>query len=335
MSKSDPLIVGAVNELRDTRYGYMVLNPRDMYVGRCLQEYGEYSEDETAILVQAAKPGFLVLDIGANIGSHTLPLARAVGDNGLVIAFEPQRHAFQMLCANVAINSLMNVITMHSAVGGVEGVTRVPVMNFKDRQNFAGLQLGEWPHGEDTEVVTIDSLQLSACHLMKIDVEGWEGAVLVGAKNTLEKFKPPIYIENNQTGRQGSLIRQLEALGYACYWSLPRLFKEGNYYSRTDDVFNGAISQNMFCVHSSASPEMKNFSRAVANQTGEDVYIVDSGGERRFMPPTAGVCRAELPDGKKIELGGPSGKATVVDDKPTVDDIGMFADKIKARREQR
>ncbi|TFG83046.1 MAG: FkbM family methyltransferase, partial [Chromatiales bacterium] len=55
-------------------------------------------------------------DIGANIGTHTLALARLVGQQGLVFAFEPQRIVFQTLCANMALNSLDNVHCINSAV---------------------------------------------------------------------------------------------------------------------------------------------------------------------------------------------------------------------------
>lgn len=312
IEKSQPVITGTVNETRQTRHGYMCFNPRDVYVGRCLATYGEYSESEVSILLQACRPGALVLDIGANIGCHTLPMARAVGENGVVIAFEPQRHAFQALCANAALNSLMNVIARNEAVGAAAGVTTVPIMNFNNEQNFAGLQLGDWPQGDEIRVITIDDMDLVACHLMKIDVEGWESAVLEGATKTLQKFKPPIYIENNQQGLQAKLIRQLEAMGYECWWHNPTLFSAENFYGKKDDIFAGAISQNMFCLHRDVKAEMRGFGKASADPTGDICYVTLEDGRKMIVQASAGKCKVKLPDGNTIELGGPNAKATLL-----------------------
>jgi len=53
---------------------------------------------------QLVQPGWSILDIGANMGAHTIALARLVGPTGKVLSFEPQRIIFQALCANVALN---------------------------------------------------------------------------------------------------------------------------------------------------------------------------------------------------------------------------------------
>src|ERR1043165_865505 len=95
--------------IRRCRYGTMMYLRKDMYVGRSFAEYGEYSEGEVDIFRQVLRPGDLALDIGANLGSHTLPLAQFVGPTGGVYAFEPQRILFQILCGNVALNEIGNV----------------------------------------------------------------------------------------------------------------------------------------------------------------------------------------------------------------------------------
>ena len=83
--------------------GKMLVNDKDKYIGKSFIEYGEFSRKEMNLLKEYTRKDKLFLDIGANIGSHTVALAPFAHS---VIAFEPQRHLFQMLNANIAINSL-------------------------------------------------------------------------------------------------------------------------------------------------------------------------------------------------------------------------------------
>ena len=111
--------------IKHCRYGPMLYLANDLYVGRSLDRYGEWSEAEMELLRQVVRPGNVVLDIGANVGTHTIFLAQTVGPEGAVLAFEPQRMVFQILCANVALNGLPNVYTHHAAVGRRPGNIRV------------------------------------------------------------------------------------------------------------------------------------------------------------------------------------------------------------------
>ena len=80
------------------------------------------------LLQHFIEPGMDVIDVGANIGTHTLFFAAAVGPQGSVVAIEPQRVVDHMLTANVALNSLLNVVTLHTACGAEPGFLRVPAM---------------------------------------------------------------------------------------------------------------------------------------------------------------------------------------------------------------
>jgi hypothetical protein len=89
---ADPML-----PIRRCRHGTMMYLRQDIYVGRSFAEYGEYSEGEVDLFRQCLRPGDVALDIGANFGSHTIPLAQLVGPGGAVYAFEPQRILFQIL----------------------------------------------------------------------------------------------------------------------------------------------------------------------------------------------------------------------------------------------
>ena len=90
-------------ETNNCRYGKMIYNKNDIHIGKSLSIYGEWSEPETFLFSQIVKSGNHVIEVGSNIGSHTIMLSKAVGENGKVYAFEPQRHTFQLLCANLAL----------------------------------------------------------------------------------------------------------------------------------------------------------------------------------------------------------------------------------------
>jgi len=72
----------------------MIYNKNDMYVGKSLELYGEFSEGEVDLFRQLVHQGDTVLEIGANLGAHTLVLAQLAGEGGCVYAFEPQRLVF-------------------------------------------------------------------------------------------------------------------------------------------------------------------------------------------------------------------------------------------------
>ena len=91
------------------KYGYVVFNKNDRFIGQSIEKYGDYCEHEVALFKQICHPGNVVIDVGASIGPHTLALSRLVGNGGRVYAFEPQRIVFQTLCANIALNSITNV----------------------------------------------------------------------------------------------------------------------------------------------------------------------------------------------------------------------------------
>lgn len=245
------------NRHRACRYGEMLYNIHDMYIGRSLDLYGEYSEGEIELFRRIVRPGHLVVEVGANIGAHTLFFARHVGPSGAVLAFEPQRVVFQTLCANMALNSVTNVDCRQQAVGRAAGETVVPEIDYRREWNFGGVAMGQDQPGERVRLVAIDDLDLARCHLLKIDVEGMEQAVLEGAVATLSRLKPVLYVENDRTEKSADLIRFLDAQGYAMYWHTPPLFNPNNFFNNRQNVFPNIVSRNMLCLHKSLPHEFE------------------------------------------------------------------------------
>ena len=242
---------GDMNRLIRGRHGLTLYNKHDKYIGRSLELYGEFSQLEVDLFEQVVLPGWLVVEAGANIGVHTVPLARLVGESGQVHAFEPQRVVFQNLCANVALAGLTNVRCHPAAVGEAAGEIVIPHIDYRQENNFGGLGLGDFKQGEKVSLLTIDSLNLPVCHFLKADVEGMELAALRGARATIEKFRPILYVENDRQDKSAPLVQFIRELGYKLYWHRPPLFNPSNYFENQANVFGTIISMNMLCVHGS------------------------------------------------------------------------------------
>ncbi len=178
------------------------------------------------------EPGMTVLDIGANVGAHTLHLARLVGDRGHVHAFEPTDWAMAKLRANLDLNP--------------ELAARVtPVQAFlvdqPDRTVRESVH-ASWPvDGTDVHAklraralptkkahaVTLDTYLIEAevgrVDVIKLDVDGYESQVLLGAHATLSRLRPALvmelspYIHDEQGGSFEQTLERLLGLGYRLF----------------------------------------------------------------------------------------------------------------------
>jgi len=145
----------------------------------------------------------VLLDIGAHIGSHSIVYSSRVA-NCKVLAFEAQRRIFELLDKNMKENNITNCVVNNNAVGHTVAQTTLSNMLYdgydceieydtEKRLNYGGIGLGK--NGETVDMITVDSLNLDRCDYMKMDVEGAEILVLMGAKQTIEKFMPVIWFE--------------------------------------------------------------------------------------------------------------------------------------------
>ncbi len=250
--------------LKACRHGTFLYNINDSFVGRSLDLYGEWSESELQTLAQLLKPGYVVLDVGANIGTHTVFFAKTVGDQGVVYAFEPQRLAFQNLCANVALNALRRVVTRQVAVGAEASVVHLQVADPRLELNFAALPLNGQTQGERVEVIAIDCLALARCDLIKVDVEGMETQVLQGAQQTIARCHPVLFLENNTVERARQINLAVEALEYDAFWHISAYYAPNNFFKNPENVFARIRPEaNLLCFPKSAQANVVGAERVV------------------------------------------------------------------------
>ena len=253
---------------RDCRYGRMLYPAQDMYVGRSLAQYGEFSEGEAEMFKQLVRPGDMVVEVGATLGAHTVLLARLAGAAGAVLAFEPQPILFQIMCANLALNNITNVVAEQKGLGRRAGFAHIPVLDYGSNTNFGGLSLELVDQGEKVPVQTLDSYHLNQCAFIKIDVEGMEFQVLEGGAQTIDRHRPVMYIENDRQEKSHDLIEMLISMGYRLWWHQPPLFHPDNFAGNPENVFGRIVSQNLLAV-----PRDKAVEIGLREVTGPDDWI--------------------------------------------------------------
>lgn len=247
--------------LADCRFGRFLYDTRDA-LGRELFIYGERAVPEIELLTRLVAPGDTVIDLGANIGTETVPMAKAVGPSGRVLSFEPQRSFFHMLCANLVLNGLDNVLPFNLAVGDESACLDFRQPEYREEGNYSGLSLvrtsrfaGEPVAGFDSRhpdrigMVRLDDfLDLERCALIKMDIEGMEESALRGARDLVTRTRPILYCEMNDPGVGDSLIAAIRNLGYNLYWHAFSALNPHNHHGRPIDPSfkNGDV--NALCV---------------------------------------------------------------------------------------
>jgi FkbM family methyltransferase len=217
-----------------TIYGQMLINRYDINQANALiktcKGHDHHEIEMIARIFDIIAPSCGVfIDVGANIGTHTLGIARHLEGRGRVYSFEPQRLLFQMICGSLALNAVTNVFCMNEALGAAPGKIAVPQFDYFRPMNFGSVEFGaqqretlDQVRGDDptrTEYVsvsTIDCLDLPEVHVIKIDAEGMELEVLAGAQETIARCSPILLVEHLKVDRE-RLLAILKDAGYEVY----------------------------------------------------------------------------------------------------------------------
>lgn len=240
------------------RWGTCTYFLKDEYVGRSVRNYGEYNPDETEKILELARlgePG-VCLDIGANIGCISQAL---VASGETVIAYEPQPEVYKLLVENGTAASQVGAgergkfTAYNCALGSASGETNMPKVHYSEKGNFGGLSCGSKSLlGDYTVPVNVlDSLlDVGRVKLMKIDVEGWEIEVLRGARSTIMRDRPIMYIEDDRVDKSYALRKYItEELKYTIEEHRPPLYREENFFGLKKSIWDkNYVSHNIICM---------------------------------------------------------------------------------------
>lgn len=197
-------IVGLTDDATVSRAG--VVYRLDLSQGIDFALYlGAFERATAAACARLVRPGSTVLDIGANIGAHTLRLAQLVGDGGKVFAFEPTLYAFQKLTRNLALNDSLSarVVALQAFLGprsGGPAPTAIPsAWPLGHEDELHAKHFGKSMSTEGAATTSVDDFveanAIPRIDFVKLDVDGFECDVLEGAQVMLRRDRPTFVME--------------------------------------------------------------------------------------------------------------------------------------------
>jgi FkbM family methyltransferase len=205
----------------------VVPNSLDLITPYVLREQQDFFEDELKFIRKLLRPGQIVIDIGANYGVYTLPMAQKVGSSGHVWAFEPTSSTAQILAEGIKENAFAHVTLVQKAVSSAPGIAQLSLQRHPEANSIV--------HGEagsgDTETVSIvtldecmDRYRWADIELVKIDAEGEENNIVKGGRRFFTDVSPLVQYELRKSADMNfGLIREFAALGYDSYRLVPGL----------------------------------------------------------------------------------------------------------------
>jgi FkbM family methyltransferase len=210
------------------KHGWFNYYTNDICIGRSLEHYGEYCEPEIDLIKQFTNKDSIVLDVGANIGTHAVPLSKHVNT---VHAFEACVENYAMLCKNSP-----GSLNYNCAVTNHDDRVHVKHLNLLQEGNYGKVSTSKYFNG-NTPAITIDSLELPQVDFIKIDVEGGEKGVLQGAYYTLRMHNPHMLIEAQDERNYKIIYRLLKEHDYNIYWFPVATYNSANYRENQINIF--------------------------------------------------------------------------------------------------
>jgi FkbM family methyltransferase len=189
----------------------------------------EYEPEAVVLFKSHIRLGDRVLDVGANIGFHSLLFAQLVGPTGQVVSFEPVKYLYDALNASIAENHFQDRCQpYHCAISDRAG--RALIRHAPGTTNFGGGHLAERKQDDGHAYDEIETQTLShfisndRCSFVKIDAEGAEAKILQGGVDLLQRDRPLVFVElfNAQLQRVSgvdatTVIRSMATHGYRCF----------------------------------------------------------------------------------------------------------------------
>jgi FkbM family methyltransferase len=199
----------------------MALNPEDGGISRDLILDPD-RESHAQALLRGIGPGDTVIDAGANIGYYSIKLSRIIGETGSLYAIEPAESSRRLLIRNLADNRCNNATIHTVAFGDRAGRAKLFLNTKKNLNNMLGPSYGEIIGHQDVEMTTLDEFVAErgiSPNFIRMDTEGYEYNILMGAKKTLKAGKDlalmvEFHADLMGKGKSSRLLRMLKSLGF-------------------------------------------------------------------------------------------------------------------------
>lgn len=197
-------------EIIETQFGNFLVNEFDL-IGNFIKHNKQWEYHLFDFYNQVLNKDSYCIDAGANMGFHTIQFGK---QSKKVLAFEPQPMVFNQLCSNILFNGLDEIITPHRlALGDKSDEKQMWNIEHEDwvgnghhnwggrgiiQENYGGERAinNEYRDYDVVKIITLDSLDIYKCDLIKIDIQGYEYLTFLGAEVLLDNNKPIILLEN-------------------------------------------------------------------------------------------------------------------------------------------
>lgn len=184
--------------------GFFLIDNKDDTIKKTLLKGDPWEPNIAKLIKKFTKPGTTALDIGSHIGTHSLTMSQAVGKNGQVLAFEPNKKIFFELCFNLAINKISNVLPLRLALGkDISVIQTVTPLSYNEGGTFIQQSC---INSSSTAMIRLDDINLENVSFIKIDVENMEADVIDGAEKTIKKNQPVILVEIQGNGERPLIL---------------------------------------------------------------------------------------------------------------------------------
>jgi FkbM family methyltransferase len=227
--------------LKHGRWGEFLLIAGDL-ISDHFNLYGQWAETEIDLCRVLLTPDSVVIEAGANLGTHTVALSKLC-PAGQIIVFEPQSKLFGLLSGNLAINRCDNVRAFNMALADTVTEFEIETGNYDYAFNYGAFSINKgfsterqfpgYVRYEKVRTQTIDAAvaeqQLERVDLLKIDVEGYEQKVLDGAKDTIARFMPDLIVEAVDRDQTKAVHAMMKERGYSAHWIAAPRFVPTNY----------------------------------------------------------------------------------------------------------
>lgn len=241
---TDIIFKNKLSVITQCKYGPMIYFMTDDPIGSCLHFYGEWAEQEFVIFDKLLNENSVCIDLGANIGTHTIWLSKKC-NHGLVYSVEPQFYIFQLLNTNIVLNDATNCVPINAFVMNYNGVARTGSLlaspENKVKVNYGEFNIEKYKHddGVKTNVFRLDDygFHKNKVDFIKIDCEGAESDVLMSGEKIISLNKPHMYLEFNDKQGNDNLLSVLKFLGYKCYWHVYPKFNKHNFRGATRNIW--------------------------------------------------------------------------------------------------
>jgi len=209
--------VRGLSETIQARAGLLQYFPGDDSESRSLEWYGEWVQPLLESILQWIPATEVGIEIGAGIGVHTIPLARALGPGACFYAYEGRPIRRRVLAQNLAANGVASVTLMTNPLDGAPRDDKV--------------------RGASE---TIDDLQLDRSDWIKASAGCDLTAIISGARDTLWRLRPRLFLSLDESSPHLQVAELIKTFGYRCWQLVTPCFNRANLFGRADDIFDGA-----------------------------------------------------------------------------------------------